>query len=271
MEVNPLNPVSGHRKLLLIVGVLAVCVIGVLVTVAVAARHDSPATLAAFTDDPLVTCGGGGPPFHASKLPGSGGSTGLATPMPPELVAVLNQYHDMPEVSLDPADVVLVSQTDSDAELVGPKDGGYGFVRFARHDGTWQWAGSGGCDAAIVPQSKLSPVSIVLDVRQPITPSTTELHLFVQEQACNGGKLTQPSQVVGPEVHVDANRIVVTAAVRPEHSGVQTCPGALSPEGPPGAEAVVALDAPVGDRAVLDGTRYPFAPVSTWDGDRLNG
>lgn len=248
-------------------------ILGVAVAIGVAAvrfRSEPAQTVAAFSDDPLVTCGGVGMPFRASRLRGPIVGDTTDTSSDRKLITKLHEVGRMPEVSTGDARWRLVRESASQAQFIGRQGSAYTEVLLERHDNVWRLESSGGCATMSVAQPGLSVADIVLDTRRSITPQTTELHLFVQGIDCNDGVNTSKSKIAGPEVHVEANRIVVTTAVRTT-SGFHDCSGAIrTVDGdsirPLGSEVVVQLDAPIGDRTVLDGTRFPYEPVTTWGG-----
>lgn len=80
------------------------------------------------------------------------------------------------------------------------------------------------------------------------SPTATELHLLVWERTCSSGRPTT-GRMSAPVVEVSATTISITIGVRPlTDPPLQTCPG------PPGTPALIQLDAPLGDRTLLDGT-----------------
>jgi hypothetical protein len=84
---------------------------------------------------------------------------------------------------------------------------------------------------------------------QEISAETTEFVALVTEVECASGQ-SGAGRVVGPELEVTDDSIVVEFRVRPL-GGVQSCPG-----NPP-TPVVVRLDQPLGERQLLDGGSDP--------------
>ncbi len=264
----PPPPSPKRRRRLLVGGALVVLVLAA-VGVAAAVKSRSSASLAAFSDDPLVTCGGQGPSFSASKLWGPDDAQHANDPAARAFLADLEDPNGPPAAVGGPPinGWRIVAKSDTEALFVGGAAGHRWSNRYVQQKHTWHWANSSGCDVLTVEQPGLGVASVVLDADESIKRKTTTIHLFVQGVACNDGRSTTPSEVIGPKVHVDAHRIVVTAAVRPRGHTFQTCQGPIriAGDGPPrqvGAEVTVELKAPVGNRPVLDGNRYPYEPLS---------
>ncbi|WP_420452073.1 hypothetical protein [Ilumatobacter sp.] len=121
----------------------------------------------------------------------------------------------------------------------------------------WIWAGAGGgqrCDVRLKLPEGLGPVEWVVDPRSP-TPdaSSTEIRVLVTERGCASGE-EMGDRLLGPQVVEtdDAVRLAFALVPRP---GGQNCPGN------PSTPFVVQLDAPLGERDVLDGST--IAPIDS--------
>ena len=89
-----------------------------------------------------------------------------------------------------------------------------------------------------------------LDPDVEIGPDTTEFTAWVTEAACASGQ-SSADRIVGPDIQVSADEIVVTFGVRTQLGVSQTCPS-----NPP-TRVAVRLPEALGDRALLDGGREP--------------
>lgn len=110
---------------------------------------------------------------------------------------------------------------------------------------------------------RLTPVALILvlvgcsgaatwhhDPGAEVGPDTTEFTAWVTETACASG---QPSagRIVGPDIEVSEDVVVVTFGVRAQLGLSQSC------QGNPPTGVTVRLPEPLGDRALLDGGREP--------------
>jgi hypothetical protein len=91
-----------------------------------------------------------------------------------------------------------------------------------------------------------------LDPTQEVEPEDTELRLLVSEQTFAGGQLAD-GRVQQPDLHVDAEQLVLTVFVTPP-PGFQS--GSPNPETP----VRVALTHAVGSRQLIDGALYEPTP-----------
>jgi len=89
-------------------------------------------------------------------------------------------------------------------------------------------------------------VRVSPDALTPAARAASELELLVTERSCNSGEDAE-GRVEVVTLEERADEIVVWIAVRPR-DGVLLCPGN------PLTRFVVALDAPVGDRDIVDGS-----------------
>ena len=83
-----------------------------------------------------------------------------------------------------------------------------------------------------------------------IGPDSTEFTAWVTEMACASGQ-SSADRIVGPDIQVSADEIVVTFGVRGQLGLAQTCPS-----NPP-TRVAVRLPEALGDRVLLDGGREP--------------
>jgi len=121
-------------------------------------------------------------------------------------------------------------------------------------NGAWMPTNSSFC-AMRFDLGGLGEAGVALDPAHPFDPASDELHLLVTEQACANG---EPADGRVRTVFVDEQRSQVLLTVAVEPLGTASCPG-----NPP-TEHVVRLEAPLGDRAVLDGSRYPALELEAW-------
>lgn len=149
------------------------------------------------------------------------------------------------------------NQTEDSLVLFGQQThaGGvsYTSIPFVLDDGEWRVAGGfGGC-RIMVDAPGLGPAEVALDPSRPIDPTSSELPLHIFEQACAGGAPPTDREVVPVVIETDES-VTVIVLVAPVEGGA-TCPG--NPPHP----ITVTLDAPLGDRALLDGHVQPAVPV----------
>jgi hypothetical protein len=83
-----------------------------------------------------------------------------------------------------------------------------------------------------------------------IGPDTTEFTAWVTETDCASGQ-SSADRIIGPDIEVSADSVVVTFRVRTLLGIGQTCPS-----NPP-TRVAVRLPEPLGDRVLLDGGREP--------------
>ncbi|MDG2026718.1 MAG: hypothetical protein P8J50_06385 [Acidimicrobiales bacterium] len=201
-------------------------------------------------DDPLVTCSGSGP-FPLSALEG-----------PP----------DVDPDSDDPLHQVLLSstfeggqptpqegwrtlwRTGEAAEFYLLGDTSFFLVRFDFVAAGWvgdghSSGGPPGCRIMLALPDGVDIMNVALDPDSPPDPTSTTLHLLVNQRACSGGS-SGVENMRPPEIIESDTEIRVAIAVVPPE-GNQTCPG-----NPP-APIEMELDSPIGDRTILDGLRVP--------------
>lgn len=115
-------------------------------------------------------------------------------------------------------------------------------------DGTggWEMTSAGPC-ALRADLGALGPASVAFDGEAPEADATT-LELLVTEQACASGQEATDRVVTEVEATEDELRLVVGVTLL---GGEAECPS-----NPP-TSIQVELDEPLGDREVVDATRYP--------------
>lgn len=151
----------------------------------------------------------------------------------------------------------VAARTDDELVLFGQQrsaDGGFVDARFDRRDDQWSPRNWGGCTIGIEAPG-FGPASVGVDPGTPIDPAATELEILINERACAGGQAPVDREVL-TVVGEDEESITITAVVAPVEGGAN-CPGN------PWHPVTVSLDAPVGDRQLLDGGQHPPIPVAT--------
>lgn len=117
-------------------------------------------------------------------------------------------------------------------------------------DGTWLLTAAGPCAQRVVRDDGLGPADVTL--AEPVDPSDTTIALAVVEHACASGQPADDRVVV--EVVESDTEVAVTVGVRPA-GGAQNCPSN------PVTPVEVELDAPVGDREIVDAAVIPARPL----------
>ena len=154
----------------------------------------------------------------------------------------------------------IVSRSDDALVLfgqgVGPDEAVNAYARFSREQGAWRPRGWGGCSVEIAAPG-FGPASTALDPARPIDRASTDLPLLIRELECASGQAPVDREVV-PVVIEDEGSVTVIVLVAPVSGDVE-CPGN------PWHPITVSLDAPLGDRVLLDGSRPPAEPVGDPD------
>ncbi len=114
----------------------------------------------------------------------------------------------------------------------------------------WDLGGATGCRLAT--DTALPAVS--LDPAEPPAPGDAELHLLVIDHSC-GGDTDMPGRIEVRRLEQTSEEIGLLIGVKPLPPGVHTC------QGFPPTPYTLRLDAPIGERAILDLSR----PASHWD------
>ncbi len=145
----------------------------------------------------------------------------------------------------------LVAKDGPVAEYIALDDrGGVVSVSLELQGSTWHVTGWGQCQPRAVLGPGLGPAEWAFDPAQPRPDASTQVFdALVTELSCNSG---QPAdgRIVGPEIIRTADQVLVIFAVRPR-PGAHDCPSN------PSTRVRVDLGEPVGERALLDGGRFP--------------
>jgi hypothetical protein len=282
-RVDPVEPESRRRTGPVIgVAVAAVVVIAIVVALVAGGGDSSPKVSASqrpssssttrpappttvstrqltpFSDNPTITCGVAATlPFPAAALSGptrvERGSSPAAKAFHSDLAGPNSGYFDNGgrlKVWR------LATETEHDAYFLG----GDGTQRYFQHytfkGGKWGWANGGSCASTTVVEPDLNIVALNLDDDETVDASTTKVRLQVTELTCTGGAALTADRVVGPQVHVEADRVVITMAARkPADATSKSCVAAQP------LEVVVDLGQPLGSRPLLNGNRFPYQPI----------
>ena len=212
-----------------------------------------------FTDDPTIACRVDGLlPFPASKL---NGPTGAEKDLSPEAEAFRADLNGPNSGLFDDSGRIkawrLVVSTKTDALFLG----GEGLQRVSQHyqfkDGRWAWIKFDSCGSTTVVDPDLNVVALNLDNAHEVDENTTQVHLKVTELACNGGVSLTRERVVGPQVHVDADRVVISMAAQKPAKPISKSCVSTDP-----IDITVDLGEPLGSRPLLNGNRFPYKPIS---------
>lgn len=151
-------------------------------------------------------------------------------------------------------------------ELPAPRDMDMGTVhtherlaveRFGPEDADgrpgWHLRSMGTCDLQR-QLDDLAPADLLLDPAAPPSPDSEELALLVVERACASG---QPAdgRIEIVELEITDHEVQLVIGVEPR-DGDQTCPS-----NPP-TPFTVELDAPLGERTVVDASVWPYRPLA---------
>lgn len=153
----------------------------------------------------------------------------------------------------------IANRTNSNLSLFGPSPDGAGFVNatFERRDGEWRPTSWGGCRIQISAPG-FGPARTQLDPDVEPDPGSTTLNLVINEWDCASGQPPTDRQVI-PVVIETAETIEIITMVEPV-SGDAECPSN------PWHAVTAELDAPLGNRTVLDGHMPPAQELS-WPPD----
>ncbi|MBN9613636.1 MAG: hypothetical protein J0H64_09315 [Actinobacteria bacterium] len=128
---------------------------------------------------------------------------------------------------------------------------------YVASEGGWKFASNGRCRLTFAREGLEVP-ELALDPAYPMVADARELHLLVQDPQC-GGDTDMPQRI---EARVDerAGEVRLSVAVQPLPPGAYRCP-AFPPTG-----YTVKLEAPLGDRTVVDASRvnrYELRPAGS--------
>jgi hypothetical protein len=133
------------------------------------------------------------------------------------------------------------------------QDPPHAYASLEQRDGTWAPAGWGQCSTEVQAEG-WGNARFRLDPAAPPSPGDDRIGVLATEMACTGGRPPEGREVRSVVVGETEETISVVILVEPP-TGAQDCPG--NPPFP----YEIRLDAPLGDRTVLDGSTYP--PSST--------
>ena len=199
----------------------------------------------------LLTCGDEDKEFPPAALAGPGGAEGgasgaavalrryLASQPPDGEPLPVSGWHAVIE---EPARVVFVARA----------DGRWWLAEFVRgEDGAWQDWDRGQCRLAVVLPDGTGFAEWRFDPAARPAAGDTTLHLLATELACASGRAIG-DRLLEPIV-LEADD-AVTIALR-----VRSRPGGQDCQGNPEQAVIVELSAPIGARAVFDGSSVPPA------------
>lgn len=132
----------------------------------------------------------------------------------------------------------------------GPASGAV-VLRLHREDGGWSTDGWGDCQLAPVVDAG----SAWAEVNSFRKVSQRSLEVEVSEVECTSGR--------NPDKHLHEPTVVETAETVTLYWTTAAPAGANDCQGNPSTTRLVELDAPLGSRVVLDGSRYPPRPVES--------
>ncbi|MEN8238319.1 MAG: hypothetical protein ABFR53_03845 [Actinomycetota bacterium] len=123
------------------------------------------------------------------------------------------------------------------------------FMETERDGDEWRWAGSsmgGPCPLEVKVTGGLNAVDWRLEPSaEPLTPSSSVIHVLVTERACASGQ-AMGDRLRGPEVIVTDTDVLIAFAAESQQGG-QNC------QGNPETAVTIELSGPIGARAVTDG------------------
>ncbi|MEM7142760.1 MAG: hypothetical protein AAF548_17185 [Actinomycetota bacterium] len=204
--------------------------------------------------DPAVTCGGWGP----TRL------------------SILDDPPDIAADSDDPLHVALrvggvgggpvpaegwrtLLRSDEAATLYWTDGSSFLIHTFENGPAGWSLrgssAGSGECPLRLALADGLGIMEIRLDPDNPPEPTSTTLHLLVNQRSCSGGASGVENMLTPEVIESDGEILLAIGVIPPE--GPQTCPGNEA------APITIELAAPIGDRAILDGLAVPPEPLES--------
>lgn len=133
---------------------------------------------------------------------------------------------------------------------IGEYDSGpsYAYILVEGSEDDLTATGWGGCRMAADAEG-FGVAEFEFDPANPPDPASAQLHLLATERACANG-LPPTGRLVVPSVTETQDTVEITVLVEPVQGG------AICPSNPPFA-VVVALESPLGDRAVLDASSLP--------------
>ncbi len=167
----------------------------------------------------------------------------------PGLQAVVDGWITTGGVGLPADGWVVLTEAAGTATLVRIADDAMAVVGAERGANGWRWAGASGggpCEVRLRLPDGLGAVDWQLDpaFAAPGT-AATEVHVLVTERGCASGE-PMGERLLGPEVVGSDDAVRLAFAAIPVVGGA-TCPSN------PSTAVTIQLDAPLGDRALVDG------------------
>ena len=157
------------------------------------------------------------------------------------------------------AEFFIANRSGNSLALIGPIEGSDQFLTatFRRENDQWRPSSWGGCPVTIsAPGFGVAATQFDPDVEPD--PESTTLNLIINERECASGQAPVDRDVV-PVVIETEDQVEIITMVEPV-SGAAECPGN------PWFPVTVELDAPLGDRTVVDGHMSPGEDLS-WPPD----
>ena len=202
-------------------------------------------------DGLLVVCG-------AVRIPGQSLDVSTLTPFTDDLTEFIGESaiaeFDPDSDWINDLDFFEIERSDDKLVLLGERAGSaagieaYFDATFERVDGAWRARQWGGCWMTVEIDG-YTAAELSIDTMNEPDATSTSLSLLAEERSCNSGRLPEGRDIRLLSVETaDAVRVVVMVE-NPE--GAQECPG--NPLFP----VAVELDAPLGDRRILDGAFSP--------------
>lgn len=127
------------------------------------------------------------------------------------------------------------------------------YASLEQRDGTWAPVGWGQCRMEVQAEG-WGNARFRLDPAVPPSPGDDRIAVLATEMTCTGGRPPEGREVRSVVVGETEETISVVILVEPP-TGDQSCPGN------PSFPYEIRLDAPLGDRAILDGSTYPPSPA----------
>lgn len=227
-----------------------------------------PSSTTPVPDDPLVGCWGSPPGWRASAMAGAGPdliseerlraafADLLADDAGAEMATMfLTDGVDTPYVVLGSGEDAAIVLGLGDWSADGPGEGARTFeiAPDETGDGEWRWLGGGDC-RRLMPVAEAGTTWVSIEgVSGALDPDATSVRLRITETSCTGARDPRPHLLDPVVVETDTS---VTVSLRAESPGSATCPGN------PTVDYTLELPTPLGDRALLDGSRFPSRPVS---------
>lgn len=136
--------------------------------------------------------------------------------------------------------------------VAGPDDGAMVAELERQVDGSWRMTGWGDCRLTVALPAGRSLVEVSAP-RGGVDPAATEPEVLVGEVECTSGR--DPLPFLGePQVVEDDTQVLVTLTSEEVVGGAEC-------QGNPQVPLTLSLDAPIGDRALLDAGTFPPTPI----------